>query len=163
MGNKVNLRSESAKLIVDKVDGWQVDFTNGNVQDSPYKYEVLIPYREGVLNGTIISQQDDLHLAVGFELPICAYKYEVISNNEIGERCDMADFLEGNPWLSLSFYGDYRENTYFAELISVNGVEQKKEIKLSNNGSANFDLNVFRDTVMESLRLFAMRNLHHLM
>lgn len=147
MGNKVNLRSESARLIVDKVDGWQVDFTNGNVQDSPYKYEVLIPYREGVLNGTIISQQDDLHLAVGFELPICAYKYEVISNNEIGERCDMADFLEGNPWLSLSFYGDYRENTYFAELISVNGVEQKKEIKLSNNGSANFDLNVFRDTL----------------
>ncbi len=146
-GSNVNLRSKSAKLIVNKVDGWQIDFINGSVQDLPDKYEVFIPYREGVLNGTIISRQDDLHLAVGFALPICAYKYELVSNNEIGERCDMEDFLEGNSWLSVSFYGNYRENTYIAELISANGVEQKKEIKLSRSGSANFDLNVFRDTL----------------
>lgn len=55
--------------------------------------------------------------------------------------------LDGNPWLSVSFYGKYRKDTYIVEMISTNGVEQKKEIKLSNNGSVNFDLNVFRDTL----------------
>ena len=59
----------------------------------------------------------------------------------------MADFLQGNPWLSVSFYGDYKKNTYVVELVSANGVEQRKEIKLTSNGSANFDLNVFRDTL----------------
>lgn len=144
---KANLRSESAKLTVSKVDGWQMDFANANVQDSPNKYEVHVPYREGTLNGTIISQQDNLRLTVEFELPICAYRYELISNNEITEKCDIADFLQGNPWLSVSFYGDYKKNTYVVELVSANGVEQKKEIKLTSNGSANFDLNVFRDTL----------------
>ena len=144
---KVNLRSELAKLTVSKVDGWQMDFANANVQDSPDKYEVCIPYREGTLHGTIISQQDNLHLAVEFELPICAYRYELISSNEINERCDMADFLQGDPWLSVSFYGNYKRHTYVAELVSANGVEQRKEIKLTNNGSANFDLNVFKDTL----------------
>lgn len=147
--NRADLKSGFAKLIINKVDGWQIDFTNGNVQNLPNKYEVLIPYREGVLKGNIVSQQDDLHLTVGFELPICSYKYDVISGNEICERCDMQDFLKGNPWLSLSFYGNYRKNIYTAELVSANGVEQKKEIKLSNNGSANVDLNIFRDTLQE--------------
>ena len=145
--DKYNLKKCSSKLIINKVEGWQIGFENGIVQDLPDKYKVNIPYKEGVLNGTIISHQDNLHLSVGFELPICAYKYELFSNNEIGDRCDMADFIAGNPWLAVSFYGDYKENIYNVELVSVNGVEQKKEIKLSNNGSANFDLGVFRDTI----------------
>ena len=145
--DKANLKSESAKLTVRKVDGWQIDFANANVQDSLEKYEVRAPYREGTLNGTIISQQDNLRLAVEFELPICAYRYELISNNKISEKCDMADFLQGNQWLSVSFYGDYKKNTYVVELVSANGIEQREEIKLTSNGSANFDLNVFRDTL----------------
>lgn len=145
--DKANLKSESAKLTVRKVDGWQIDFANANVQDSLEKYDVRAPYREGTLNGTIISQQDNLRLAVEFELPICAYRYELISNNKISEKCDMADFLQGNPWLSVSFYGDYKKNTYVVELVSANGIEQREEIKLTSNGSANFDLNVFRDTL----------------
>lgn len=140
-------RSNTAKLIVNKIDGWQMDFKNGSVQEGADKYEVIIPYREGVVEGTIISQQDNLHLLVEFKLPICAYKYELISNNGISERCDTEKFLDGNPWLSVSFYGKYRKDTYIVEMISTNGVEQKKEIKLSNNGSVNFDLNVFRDTL----------------
>lgn len=147
IGNRTSLKSGFLKIIVHKVEGWQVDFANGNVQDLPDKYEVHIPYKDGVLSGTIISQQENLHLAVEFELPICAFKSELISRNEISERCDLADFLDGNPWLSVSFFGVYKENNYVVELISANGVEQKKEIKLSNNGSVNFDLKVFRDTV----------------
>ena len=146
-GSKYDLKNSSSKLIINKAEGWQIDFENGSVQDLPDKYEVHIPYKDGVLKGTIISRQDNLHVSVGFELPICAYKYELVSNNEIGDRCDMADFLDGNPWLAVSFYGDYKENAYNVELVSVNGVEQKKEIKLSNNGSANFDLSIFRDTI----------------
>lgn len=142
-----SLKAESAKLIVRKVDGWQIEFANANVQDSLDKYEVRIPYREGVLNGTIISQQDDLHLSIDYELPICAYRYELVSNNEINEKCDLLDFLQGNPWLSVSFYGAYKRHTYAVELVSANGIEQRKEIKLTSNGSANFDLNVFRDTL----------------
>lgn len=147
IGSRGSLKSESSKVVVHKVEGWQIDFANGNVQDLTDKYEVHVPYKEGVLSGTIISQQENLHLAVEFELPICAFKSELVSNNEISERCDLSDFLDGNPWLSVSFYGDYKEKNYLAELISANGVEQKKEIKLSNNGSVNFDLKVFRDTV----------------
>jgi hypothetical protein len=135
------------KVVISKVDGWQIDFENGNVQDLPDKYEVLVPYRDGVLNGSIISNQDKLHLAIKFELPICAFKAELISDNDVAERCDLNDFLEGRPWLTLSFYGEYRNYTYSAELLSVNGVEQKREIKLSDNGAVNFDLNIFRDTV----------------
>lgn len=32
-------------------------------------------------------------------------------------------------------------------MVSANGIEQREEIKLTSNGSANFDLNVFRDTL----------------
>lgn len=142
-----NLKSELEKLIVRKVDGWQIEFANANVQDSLDKYEVRIPYREGVLSGTVISQQDNLRLSVEFKLPICAYRYELISNNEISEKCNLTDFLQGNPWLSVSFYGDYKKHIYAVELVSANGVEQRKEIKLTSNGSANVDLNVFRDTL----------------
>ncbi|GEM_PF-2085224 len=145
--SKYNLKNSSSKLVINKVDGWQIDFENGSAKDLPDKYEIHVPYKDGVLNGTIISRQDNLHLSVGFELPICAYKYEVFSNNEIGDRCDMADFLDVNPWLAVSFYGGYKDNLYNVKLVSVNGVEQKKEIKLSNNGSANFDLSIFRDTI----------------
>ena len=147
VSSRSDLRNGFAKLIIKKVDGWQIDFTNGSVLDLPEKYEVHVPYKDGVLNGTIISRQDNLHLSLGFELPISAFKYELVSNNDIGERCDLSVFLEDNLWLALSFYGSYKDDSYFAELVSVNGVEQKKEIKLSNNGSVNFDLGIFRDTL----------------
>ena len=62
--SKYNLKNSSSKLVINKVDGWQIDFENGSAKDLPDKYEIHVPYKDGVLNGTIISRQDNLHLSV---------------------------------------------------------------------------------------------------
>ncbi|SFP59342.1 hypothetical protein SAMN04487928_10484 [Butyrivibrio proteoclasticus] len=142
-----NIKSNMAKITIKKIDGWEMNFSNGSAQDLVDKYVVSVPYVEGVLSGTIVSKLENLHVNVDFQLPICAYKTELISENSITERCDLTDFLESKAWSSISFYGDYRDYEYTAEVFSVNGIEQKKQIKLSNTGAINFDLNVFRDTV----------------
>ena len=144
---KGNLKTTMAKVTVKKIDGWEISFSNGTTQDLVDKYVVSVPFSEGALVGTIVSKLESLHMSVDFELPISAYKTELISENEITERCDLTDFLEGKVWSSISFYGDYREYEYTAELISVNGIEQKKQLKLSSSGAVNLDMNVFRDTV----------------
>ena len=142
-----NLKTGIAKMTINKIAGWEMIFTNASTQDLVDKYVVSVPYSEGVLNGSIVSKLESLHVNVDFKLPICAYKAELVSEKTISERCDLEDFLEGKVWASVSFYGEYRDYEYTAELVSINGIRQKKQLRLSNNGTINFDLTVFRDTI----------------
>lgn len=144
------IKAGMVRFSIQKLTDWDIKFKNASVQDITEKYVVSVPYSEGVLKGSVVSTRDDLHLSVDFDMPICAFKAELVSTNELAEKCDLEDFLTGNPWESISFYGPYIENEYEVQLHSVDGVRQRKPIKLSSNGAVNIDLNVFRDTIQES-------------
>ncbi|WP_029201081.1 hypothetical protein [Oribacterium sp. NK2B42] len=140
-------KNRIAKFSINKIKGWALCFENGNVQDLIDKYVISVPYSEGTLRGSVVSKQDNLHVLVDFELPICALKAELVSDTDISEKCELDDFLEGTPWASIAVYGEYSKNEYEIQLKSINGIEQKRQIKLNNNGSINADLSVFRDTI----------------
>ncbi len=144
------VKAGMVRFSIQKVADWDIKFKNASIQDITEKYVVSVPYSEGVLQGTVVSTRDDLHLSVDFEMPICAFKAELVSSNELAEKCDLDDFLNGNPWESISFYGPYIKDEYEVLLQSVDGIEQRKQIKLSSNGAVNVDLNVFRDTIQAS-------------
>ena len=137
----------NTNIVINKVDEWSLDFTNGNTSDYLNRYDISVPYSEGALRGMVSSNQDKLHVNIEFELPICAYNYSLVSDDEIIDKCNIKEFVEKRIWLNLAFYGQYAFDSYSIQLISVNGIEQKSDIKLRNNGTVNFELSIFSDTI----------------
>lgn len=150
---------DSAKLTVDKIDDWELYFSNGIVRDNNKRYEVYVPYSEGVIRGSVVSKGNDLNFRIGFELPICALTAHIESESDISERCGLEDYLNNQIWYSISLFGEYRDHSISLELLTDNGIEQRFALKLSSNGSVNSNLSVFRDT-MQSIPLPAKIRIH---
>lgn len=142
-------RSDRTTVSIGKIDGWNIEFINGNVDDLPDRYNISIDVSEGTLKGKIAANTDGLHVNIPFELPIAAFRCSISKDNSemLNRRLRLDDFLESSIWVNFCFFGDYTNSSYSVYAQSVDGKEQTVELKVGVKGKANIDLTVFNDTV----------------
>lgn len=140
--------AEPSSIWFEKVDGWNLEFENANVSESKDKYKVTVTSKEKAINLKLSSSSEILHFSIDIVLPLFGISAVITDGqDESKTTIPLAEFAEKKYWAEFSFFNEYRDRDYSLEVITVNGVEQQKQISPLGNININQDLSIFTDTL----------------
>ncbi|MBR6404087.1 MAG: hypothetical protein IKS48_11940 [Eubacterium sp.] len=151
MANRKNKKSYYFVL----PDNWDIDFNDCDITRDGDKTIIEYLSSVGSLNGTLKYSYDEVTMNFRFMLPVNPYEIKMFGKNDTTEenitdklfKTDLFDFADESFWIEFSMFENYINDTYSLRLKSVNGIEQEEVLKLTNTGSGNKDLGVFKDTL----------------
>lgn len=153
-------RKKSKIFSFEHKEDWALEFDNCIVNNDEVHYLVECPANICAISCRLRSLEDHNAFSCTFELPVNPISIEIpdldselyrgIPVDEITDkvaRVGFSDIENIDYWISMEFFGEYRNYEYHVLLRSANGVEQDERVRLSQNGCGNINLNIFYDTI----------------
>lgn len=139
----------------DRIEDWELEFTNCVVKNDESKYVVECPANVGSIQGTLRSHTDNFLFEKNFEIPVKPLEVHILNKEGEEERIStdkyvhmgLTEYNEDEYWLAIRTFGCYQKSTFQVKLVTANGVEQCLDMKLTQNGYGNLNLSIFFDTL----------------
>ncbi len=143
------------RFVFRKVPHWHLEFEGCIVNNDRDSYIAHFPANIGYIPLRITSGNEESKLVYTVNLPVNPVEYSFLDNegqsiDEGGKRTikmGLTQMFEKEHWLHLNSYGEYRDKTFQLLVRSVNGVEQVRQIPMSQNHCGNISINNFYDTL----------------
>ena len=137
---------------------YSLEFENCEVITDEEYYTINCAPKTGTISVAVRSASDDDYYFAKAVLPVNPFEFEIVnSSGDVAEqtvigtqKLNLEDMKENEYWLSFESFGKYKETSFSVVLRTVNGVEQAEHLSLTRNGSANFNLAAFYDTLSNS-------------
>lgn len=139
----------------EKTEDLQLEFPSCTVTTDSKYYYVDYSSEKGLIKGIMRSDLSGNSFSCEFSLPVYPFEFELIDGN--GEsiertnakayRLGLSDVNDNNYWLRLSLFGEFVDYEYSLQLVTVDGIEQSMKLNKTKKGGANYNLQVFSDTV----------------
>lgn len=149
----IDERKEKKSYKFQKLDDWEMEFTNCVVSSDENNYIVQAPTNVGEISFTLKSMLDDFVFSCSIDLPINPFEVELVNRDgsvienvtDKFQKTGLEDFVSEENWISFKGFGDF--HNYRIALVTSNGKEQEEFIKLTQSNASNINLSVFYDTL----------------